>query len=143
MKKLILLFILPLIGIACQEDNYPVPKVKVDVTVYLDLPREGTNPFIIRPGSQYGRYVGVNGIVVYEISPSEYYAYDLTCTHNHDTGAHHFINITEDGNPDLECPECQSKFNVIANGAVTKGPAVLPLKKYQTRVIGNELRITN
>ncbi len=143
MRKILLVVLITIISIACKKDNYPVPNVKVNTIVYLDLPREGTNPFIIKPGGQYGKFVGVNGIVIYELSPDEYYAYDLMCTYNHDDNSPHFIDIFEDGNPNLRCPKCHSKYNVIANGAVTEGPARLPLRQYQTHVRNNQLHITN
>lgn len=143
MKKRVFVFLwICLLGIACSSDDYPVPNVKFSIDVYLDLPQEGINPFIIRPGGQY-RVVGINGVVVYELSKTEFYAYDLMCTHDHDGGKRYFIEIVEEGEVELECPECGSKFNVVAGGVASNGPAQLPLRKYQTSVTGSVLRIWN
>ncbi len=143
MKRFGLIVLVLCLALSCKKDKYPVPNVAVNVSVYLDLPREGINPFIIKPGGSYGKYVGVNGIVIYELSSEEYYAYDLMCTYEHDNASPYFINIVKDGDPNLECPRCHSKFNVIARGAVIEGPAQLPLKPYQTYVRNNVLHITN
>lgn len=145
MKKFILLFIIPLFTINCSKDSSNIiPNVRFNAEINLDNPQyAGKNPFFVRPDAS-NRYVGVNGVVVFEVTPTQFYAFDLMCTHQHDNGNHYYVEEINQGDIVLKCPECDSEFNVAAEyGSVVKGPAKWPLKRYQTSVTGNILRIWN
>ncbi|TRX72273.1 Rieske (2Fe-2S) protein [Carboxylicivirga sp. M1479] len=144
MKKPIYLFIV-FISLSCSKDSVEIiPNIKFNASINLDNPQyAGSNPFIIRPGGT-NRYVGINGVVVFEVSSSEFYAFDLMCTHQHEKTGAFFVDFDNIGDVVLVCPECQSEFNVAAEyGSIIKGPAKWPLKRYQTSVSGNTLRIWN
>lgn len=145
MKKLLTIIFISIIAVSCEKDNVEIiPNIRFNAEIYLDNPQySGKNPFIIRPGGLNPR-VGVNGVVVYKISMTEYYAFDLMCTHEHENPGLYFVDITKDGGPMVTCPECQSEFLISTpNGAIISGPAKWALKPYQTSVSNNILRIWN
>jgi len=145
MKKVGFLFLVSWLVLSCNKDSVDIiPNVRFNAEINLDNPQYmGKNPFIIKPGG-VNRYIGVDGVVVFELSPTDYYAFDLMCTHHHDNQGIYFVEIVDDGDINLECPQCHSKFNIASEyGSVTNGPAQWPLKRYQTSVNGNILRIWN
>ncbi|MBK3517475.1 Rieske (2Fe-2S) protein [Carboxylicivirga marina] len=145
MKKLITLLLIPFFTLACQKDSVEIiPNIRFTAEINLDNPQySGSNPFIVMPGGT-NRYVGINGVVVFEVTPTEFYAFDLMCTHQHDKTGSFFVEEVNKGDVVLKCPECGSEFNVAAEyGSIVKGPAKWPLKRYQTSVSGSILRIWN
>ena len=144
MNKVWLLIIIVVVSTSCKKDSTDIiPNVRFTAEINLDNPQyTGKNPFIIKPDFS-NRIVGINGVVVFEVSPTQFYAFDLMCTHEHDTGQY-FVEIVKAGDIVLICPECHSEFNVAAEyGSIVKGPAKWPLKRYQTAVTGSTLRIWN
>lgn len=145
MRKYGLIVLVMWMGLACKRDSVDIiPNVRFNAEINLDNPQYlGRNPFIIKPGG-VNRYVGVNGVVVWESGLDNFYAFDLMCTHDHDDKGIYFAKIVKEGDIILECPQCHSKFNIASEyGSVTEGPAQWPLKRYQTSVTGNMLRIWN
>jgi len=145
MKKLISILLVLCIAYACKNDSEEIiPNVRFNAEINLDNPQYmGKTPFFVMPGGVH-RYVGVNGVVVWDNGGMDFYAFDLMCTHKHEDGRMHFVEIKTDGNPILKCPECGSEFLVAAEyGDIVKGPAKWPLKRYQTSITGNMLRIWN
>lgn len=145
MKRYLILLLLPLLTTNCSKDSSDIiPNVRFTAEINLDNPQySGKNPFFVLPGGT-NRYVGVNGVVVFEVTPTEFYAFDLMCTHQHDNGNRFYVEEINQGDVVLRCPECGSEFNIAAEyGSVVTGPAKWPLKRYQTSVTGNILRIWN
>lgn len=137
--------VLMLATIACTKDTEEIiPNIRFNAEVNLDDPRfSGKNPFIVKPDG-LNRIVGIDGVVVFGISNSEFYAFDLMCTHQHESPGYFLTKMTETGSVTMECPECGSQFSVAAEyGSVIKGPARWALKRYQTDVRGAVLRIWN
>ena len=144
MKNFVII-IIAILSFSCENDSVNIiPNVRFTAEINLDNPQySGSNPFIVMPGGN-NRYVGVNGVVIFEISPTDFYAFDLMCTHQHEQTGAYFAEIVNPGDIVLVCPECGSEFNVAAEyGSVVKGPAKWPLKRYQTSASGNILRIWN
>lgn len=81
-----------------------------------------------------GGYAYKNNIIIFRTSESSYLALSKVCTHSNCT-----ITYDHDNN-ELPCPCHGSKFSI--NGNVTKGPALLDLKKYNVSKNGNILTIT-
>jgi cytochrome b6-f complex iron-sulfur subunit len=79
-----------------------------------------------------GSYVYDNNIIIANVGGSNYVALSQICTH---AGC----KVSFDGSSTFPCPCHGSVFDL--NGNVIHGPAVLPLKKYNTQLSGNSLRI--
>ncbi len=145
MNRVWMLLVLLIATVACNKDNDEIiPNVRFNAEVNLDNPQySGKNPFIIKPDG-LNRIVGIDGVVVFGISTTEYYAFDLMCTHEHENPGFFLTDMTEIGSVTMECPECGSQFSIAAEyGSVIKGPAKWALKRYQTDVRGSVLRIWN
>ncbi len=145
MKKLVIISIISIIALSCNKDSADIiPNVRFTAEINLDNPQyKGSNPFIILPNGQ-NPHVGIKGVVVFSVTSSDYYAFDLMCTHQHEKTGYFYVEIVKPGDVVLKCPECGSEFNVAAEyGAVIKGPAKWPLKRYQTSINNNILRIWN
>ena len=83
---------------------------------------------------------GVNGLIVYKISDSEYQAFERLCTnYPADTTAVKLDNTTMSAT----CPKCKSVFKIDLDGQVNKGPARYSLKQYQTSLLNGRLEIWN
>lgn len=92
-----------------------------------------------------GNYVeitgGINGIIVYRSSESEFKAYERTCSYDPECER---IDIAENSFEMVHnC--CGSEFSLTMDGIVTKGPATLNLRSYTTIFYpnSNALRITS
>jgi Rieske Fe-S protein len=131
---------LVLLSWSCSKDSQEynnIPNVAVNLqldissTMYIEL-------------STIGGYVyltgGYKGIVVYRISPEDFVAYDRACPYNPTLPCE---RITMDPSGiTLTDSCCMSNFNIL-DGAVNKGPATQPLKRYHTQFDGQYLRIWN
>ncbi|WP_439181672.1 Rieske 2Fe-2S domain-containing protein [Carboxylicivirga taeanensis] len=143
MKKLLFLAII-MSAIGCNKDSaYIIPNVRFTAEIDLDNPQyKGSFTFKVLPSARNPR-IGVNGVVVCALTSEEHYAFDLLCTHQHEKTGFFYVDF-KPGDVNVACPECGSEFNVAAEyGSVVKGPAKWPLKRYQTSVTGNFLRIWN
>jgi len=130
---------------SCKSDSEDIiPNVRFSAQINLDDPEySGWSTFIVKPDGLNPR-IGVNGVAVYRFSDQAYYAFDLMCTHEHETPGYFFVEQMDRGDFTFECPECGSQFIVATeDGSVIKGPANWPLVKYKTSVSGNYLRIWN
>lgn len=137
---LICLIVLFTIGVtACKKDNANsnVPMVVVDFYIYTNQPQ-----FV--PLNPIGGWVqvtgGVRGIIIYRKSSSEFMAYDRNCTYQpSNPKATVYVDAT---NIIVTDSSCHSKFSIY-DGNVTQGPAVLPLKRYNSTFDGNVLHVYN
>lgn len=124
-----------------REQQIPIPYVPVNYTVYLNNP---SNLHMGVPGGYLiMRDQGNHGIILYRTNnfgdSDDFVAFDLTCSHE-PTGE--CIVEVDDTDFYLECPCCGSKF-FIFDGYPSQGPALWPLKQYQTSFNGNTIRIYN
>ena len=124
---LLITFSIPFLYSGCKKDKEGVPNVYVDVYLYA------TDPAFSPLNSSSGfAYVagGSKGIIVFRksLSPPEFMAYDRHCTYKVPDGNSVTVNtsglIAEDS-------KCSSKF-LLTDGSVNQGPAISPLKPYQT-----------
>ena len=135
-----ILFLLLLPGFfLCKDNDDAIPDVYVDIEIDLNNP----DFYLLQA---VGNYVyitgGVNGIIVYRKSFDEFMAYERTCPYDPKTG---IVDVVADRHVAVDSLGCGSEFSLLIDGAVTKGPAGLPLKFYQT-VYNNQtsiLRIMN
>lgn len=120
----------------CKKDKNEVPDVAVDLYIYTTDP--AFSPLNAIGGSQYFSG-GSKGILVYRQSQNEFMSYDRHCTYQVSQG--NTVSVDASGFL-VEDPVCGSKFH-ISDGSVNQGPAVTPLKRYQTSFDGTLLHIYN
>lgn len=149
--NIILLITTFLFILSCDNSNNKsvIPKIRVDFTLsILNIPELQTpmNPKYITDAN--GRKVGYNGhgIYVMQTATNDYVAFDASCTllngvENHTDIPEHLLP-KETNAVIVYCPVCKSEYNLL-DGNVKKGPSREPLKRYQTSVQGNNVRIFN
>lgn len=121
-----------------QQTTSSVPLANVDINLYINTPTyinlNATGGWLYITG-------GVRGILVYRASSSEFKAYDRNCTYQPSNPC---STVKVDNSNiiirDSSC--CNSAFSIV-DGSVIQGPAVLPLKAYNTSFDGNILHIFN
>ncbi len=138
MKKWFYILLIPYLFLSCSKDkNESIPLVNVNVVIHTN------DPAFINltvPGGWTYINGGSRGIIIYRVSNDAFNAYDRHCTYEPENScALVSVDVTNITGLD-DC--CSSKF-LLTDGSVTKGPANLPLKQYQTTFDGSVLRIFN
>ena len=124
--------------ISCKKDtDNGIPITAVDIYLYTNNP-SFVNLYAIGGWAYISG--GVRGILVYRKSSSEFMAYDRNCTYQPSQPC--ATGVVDATNSLFVDTCCLSKFSMY-DGSVTQGPAVLPLKAYQTTYDGNVLHIYN
>jgi nitrite reductase/ring-hydroxylating ferredoxin subunit len=136
--KISLVFSLLFLVMDCKKTNdNQVPLTAVDIYITV------SNPSYISL-STIGGYLyltgGVRGILVYRKTSNEFMAYDRNCTYQ---SSQPCATVVVDATHILAVDTCcHSKFQLY-DGSVSNGPAVTPLKAYQTTFDGTTLHIFN
>ncbi len=128
-----ILFLTLLSFAGCKKDKDEIPNVYVDI--YLDptlSPLNATSGYTTVAG-------GSNGILIFRKSQDEFMAYDRHCPYN--TTEKNQVSVDASGLIAVDS-KCNSKF-LITDGSPNSGPAVNPLKRYQTAFDGTVLHIYN
>ena len=122
----------------CKTPENKIPYVYVDFTIDLDNPEYYELNAI-------GNYVyvtgGVSGIVIYRDSRDIFFAYERACPYDPECGR---VTVDEDSYRLVDTC-CGSEFSLTMDGAVLKGPAEMPLRKYNVFYYQatNSLRISS
>ncbi|HVA97761.1 MAG TPA: Rieske 2Fe-2S domain-containing protein [Bacteroidia bacterium] len=112
---------------SCKKNNSsPTPSGTANVNFTIDITSAAYAAL-----QSNGGYVYVNSIIIGRVSAGNYLAIYDVCTH---TGCTIQFNGSQ-----FPCPCHGSLFD--ANGNVVTGPASTPLKKYNTSLSGNLLRV--
>lgn len=111
---------------ACSSDDQDPAPSGVDFILDLTL---SSNAALNTPGGS----VSANGIIVARLSTAEFTALSRACTH---AGTPVNYRSTQQ---DFLCPNHGSIFD--KSGVVVLGPANSPLRKYNTELTGNSLRV--
>jgi len=136
-KMLLILFIL-LVPLSCNKDKLDFPYVHINIYagIYTDLGNLGVGDFKFYFPNQ-----GLNGLVIYRYDIYDYYVFDRTCPYESnfncavDTTSNSLI---------VQCPCCGSQWAfIIDETSLIKGPARYPLVRYNARLEGDLLHITN
>lgn len=119
---------------ACKKDNDRVPTVAVDEYLNLNLP-EYVNLNAINNWVYYN-YAGNRGLIVVRTSPTDFAAFERTCTYDPSVSTAYVQGIPSD----IFCIDstCMSKFSII-DGSVVSGPATTPLLQYRTELLNNNI----
>jgi nitrite reductase/ring-hydroxylating ferredoxin subunit len=133
----LLLILLPGGFISCTDNRNPIPYVPVNLFLYLNDPLYiGLNTI----GSAVYITGGVNGIIVYRESQTQFRAFDRTCT-NEPQGS---CAVEKDNSGIIVvCPCCNSEFYLVIDGQVKKGPAEISLLEYSATFDGEKIHIYN
>ncbi|MFI5163624.1 MAG: hypothetical protein ACHQHP_00075 [Bacteroidia bacterium] len=118
--------------LSCKKSSDYVPTVTVNQYLYTSDP-------LFAPLNAVGGYTylagGVEGILVYRKSQTEFMAYDRCCTYN---VANRNIVTVNSSNLIAVDAACGSQF-LITDGSVNHGPAANPLKMYQATYDGSSV----
>ena len=131
----IISFLLLVFG-ECKKEKETVPNVYVDKYLFATDP--AFSPLNAVSGYAYVDG-GSNGILVYRKSQNEFLAYDRHCTYK--VAEKNQVVVDASGLIAVDS-KCNSKF-LITDGSPNSGPAVNPLKRYQTAFDGTVLHIFN
>lgn len=116
------------LGGCSESEGITAPPTPTNVDFTLDL-TESANSSLNNIGGSLIR----NGIVIGKVSQTEFSAVSQACTHQGTT-----VQFQQSNNR-FHCPNHGSNFNL--NGGVINGPATSPLKKFNTELNGNLLRV--
>ena len=106
--------------------NIPTAPQNVDFT--LDLSKQENSAL-----NSVGGYLYQGGIIIAKINDNTFSALSQVCTHQGATVDY------EASAKRFHCPNHGSNFDI--NGNVINGPAASPLQKYNTSLIGTNLRV--
>ena len=129
---------LPLVLLNCNKNqqNY-IPNVLVDISVNINNP--GYITLTAVGGWQYFAG-GSRGIIVYRRSTEEFNAFDRHCPYEPENTCG-ILSVQSD-NVTFKCACCGSTF-MLMDGSLQAGPAIQPVKRYQTTFDGTILRVFN
>ncbi len=111
----------------CSTEN-PIPDVHINLTIqlnnplYNDLNSVGNSVYIPNPGYK--------GIIIIRTGFDSFKVYDASCTYNPNS-----VNSIVEIKDVIYgvCKSCGSKFNLMLQGYVEKGPASISLKTYNVK----------
>jgi len=114
--------------LSCASDDVSPtgPAADVDFTLDLSQPPNVTL-------NNVGGAVSANGIVIARASATNIVAVSQACTHQ-GTAV-----VFRPSRNDFQCPNHGSVFSL--SGSVTQGPATRPLRRFNTELSGNSLRV--
>lgn len=139
--KIISAVVIYLLAVACQKaqqtNNNNVPYTPVNLTIY---PNDPLNFKIQTPGGWMYFNGGVNGLIVYRKTPTDFVVIERTSTYD----PNNFDARVKVQSDNFTCKDTisGSKWQIV-DGAVTAGPATIALKLYTNTYDGNALKIYN
>ena len=142
--KPILLFCFLLAGTnSCKDDftsviPYTYINMNINPANYIDLN--------IPAGTAYFENVGFGGVLIvnnWGDSTTPYLSFDAACT-NEAPATISVVQVKENGTGIATCPTCGSQFMIFGgSGAPIKGPAVQPLRQYNTITSSGRIIVRN
>ena len=93
------------------------------------------------PQIRLGQQVFGNGLILYRVAQYEFTVFDKTCTYRA-SDDYCAVEMDETGLIP-SCPCCQSSFAIPIDGAITSGPAAIPLKQYHSLIDNYQLYLSN
>ena len=137
MKRLILLFIIPLTFFSCGKSGDVIPSVAVNFQASLTDPR--LSALNVYGGAVLIDGYGVAGLILYREADGTYVAYDRCSSYMPQN--HCAVNI-DPGNFTCTDPCSGAKFSLI-DGSPVKAPATRSLKSYYIDVSNSEIYVSN
>ncbi|MDC0313784.1 Rieske 2Fe-2S domain-containing protein [Flavobacteriales bacterium] len=135
----IALIILLLFSFSCRKNENRVPYIPVDLYLNITLPSYNTLNVI---GGWVYVSGGSKGLIVYRQTAETFMVYDRHCTY--DVNATCTPASVDSTNLAISC-DCDGSQYQLYDGAITNGPATMPLQQYQSTYDGlaNTLHIYN
>ena len=131
----ILIFLISLIS--CSTDADYIRDVYVNIEINLGLPEYSELNTI---GNSIYIEGGNKGIIIYKMGVNEYRVYDRNCSYEPSSDCAYIDSVSS---TIASCSCCTSMFLIDQDGISANGPALLPLKEYQTTLSGGILKIKN
>lgn len=131
-KILVIVLLLSIFSTSCKEEtnNNQIPNVYVNFYFSLSDPEFASLNSI---GNSVYVTGGVKGIIIHRVTFDEFTAFDRVSSYKPEN----FCVVKVDSVPYYAYDPCSmSKFSLI-DGAPVRGPAISPLKKYNTQFDGN------
>ena len=132
-----------------KETRVIIPDTYVDFTLslndplFIDLNSVGNSVVVNSSyfGSSSSGYKD-HGIIIYRASQTEFYAFDRTCTW--EEALDEAVDLDLPSDLSAECPNCGSTYILPSYGYPDNdGPALYPLKSYQTEFDGTNIWVYN
>lgn len=122
---------------SCDSEESYIPNVFVNIHVDLSLPEYSSLDIL---GNSMFIEGGNAGIIIYHFAINEYKIYDRNCSYEPSLDCAYIDSV----NTSIAyCGCCTSAFLLDQDGAAANAPALLPLKKYNWNLQGNQLYIFN
>lgn len=137
MRKYTLILIILNLIISCSDKDDFIREVYVNIEVPVNQPEFSDLESI---GSSIFITGGVKGIILYHASTNEYKAFDRNCSFEPSSLCSYIDSVNT---VIASCNCCSSKFLIDQNGISANGPAILPLKEYNTIFSSGIIKITN
>jgi hypothetical protein len=135
MKNLFALSMLIILTFSCNEEDL-IPETFVNFQIQAsDIGGVGQ---AIYTDLSYG----VRGIVIYHSDIDQYIAYDRACSYRPSDPCE-VIHLDDENSPTYFEDECCDSRFLITDGTPFSGPAIIPLKRYNTSYDGVYVRVYN
>lgn len=136
MYKYFILFFLIFITFSCGEENNQIPDVSVNFSIQAS--ELGGIGSAIYTQDIYG----IKGIIIYHKNNSEYLAFERTCSFRPENDCA-VVQLNDELNPSYMIDSCCNSRFLLDDGTPFSGPALVPLKQYNTSFDGTYIYITN
>jgi hypothetical protein len=132
-----LYFIIVLLAIiSCGDDDNYIPETYVNFSIVAsEIGGVGS-------GIYTTNVYGVNGIIIFHKDINQYIAFERTCSYDPSESCA-VVNMNDLISPTLLVDSCCNSKFLIEDGTPFDGPALLPLKQYQTNFDGVYLNVFN
>ena len=135
MKNVFCILIIAAFFYGCNKDRDFIP----DVFVNFQIPASevGGVGQAIYTNNNYG----VKGIIIYRINSNQYKAFDRACSFEPYSNC--AVEVNDLKSPSHMLDSCCNSMFLLDDGTPFNGPALLPLKQYQTNFDGIYIRVYN
>ena len=120
----------------CNKENTPIPDVYVNFRIQAS--EIGGVGSAIYTSTNYG----IRGIIIYHKNSNDYLAFERTCSYRPNDDCE-VVYLNNESNPTFLLDSCCGSRFLLEDGTPFDGPALLPLKQYNTSFDGTYVQITN
>lgn len=136
MRKIIILTLIVSVFLSCGSgDNY-IPNTYVNFSIVASEIGGVGN------GIYTSNIYGVNGIIIFHKDINQYVAYERSCSYD-PREPRAIVNMNNIYTPTFLIDSCCNSKFLIEDGSPFDGPAILPLKQYQTSFDGVYVNVFN
>ena len=136
MSKYFTFFLVIIIINSCNKDDNTIPNVPVSFRIQAsELGGVGSAIYT-------QEIYGIRGIIIYHKNNNEYVAYERACSYR-PTNDCEVVQLNNDINPSYLTDNCCNSNFLLDDGTPFSGPALLPLKQYNTSFDGTYINVSN